>query len=503
MLKNISKKLKWIKKNPKILKKIYKGIEREGLRINNKGKMSKKNYPKKMGYSLTNEWITTDFSENLLEIITPKTNNNKYLLNFLNDTHKYIIKNIKKELIWPFSIPCKISNNTKIKLAKYGKSNIGLKKTLYRKGLQKRYGTLMNMVSGIHYNFSLPKKLLNIWIKKKIIKNKSEGYLNIIRNYYRFGWIIPYLFGSSPAIPKKYIKNEKIKFKNFKKKYDMIFLPWSTSLRLGQSFINKNNINKKNKIKFNSLKSYIKNLKKLLNTPCKNFKKIGLKNKKNILQQINTNILQMESELYTQIRPKRNTKKNNNLLKNLKKKGIEYIEIRSLDINPFSSIGINKKQILILDIFLIWCFLEKSPKINNKELNIINKNWKKIIFEGRKPKQKIINSFKNIKIKIKTINKKLYKNLIKIAKIFDICFKNKKYTNACKKFKKSFINPKYIYSEYIMKFLLKKKGMHNSGLYLSNKYKKKFEKEKFKILNKKKFFINKEKSIKKYKKINK
>ncbi|CAL4324565.1 Glutamate--cysteine ligase [Buchnera aphidicola (Protaphis terricola)] len=476
MIEDISKKITWLENNSSILKNINRGLERETLRIKKNGNFSNKNHPYEIGSALTNTWITTDFSENLLEFITPTTNNINYLLKFLKDLHSFVAYKNQKERMWPFSIPYSYKKSTKIQIAKYGSSNYGKFKTLYRKGLKLRYGDLKHTISGIHYNFSLPK---TFWGKKNI----SDGYLNLIRNYYKFGWIVPYLFGASPAISKHFLNNKKYKFK--KNKEGILYLPWATSLRisdLGHTNISNIDLN----IELNDLQSYIQSLKKIMQTPSKKFSNLGIKNKFGELQQLNTNILQLENELYTQIRPKRKINYGESLLSELEKKGIEYIEIRSLDINPFSSIGINKNQILLLDLFLIWCALIKAPKIKKTDFLIINKNWNKIIFEGRKPNQKIyINKEK--KYELKYIGQRIFQDLKKIAKIFDNQLKNSEYQKVCDKKILFFQYPELTYSEQFLKLFVKKNKIKQKGLYLANKYHKNFI-DKFKFnTNKKKF----------------
>ena len=124
----------------------------------------------------------------------------------------------------------------------------------------------------------------------------------------------------------------------------MLYLPWATSLRLSDCGYTNTSIMDLD-IMFNDLETYIKSFKKALTTTSKKFFNIGIKDKIGNFKQLNTNILQIENELYTQIRPKRNTHQGETLLEALNDRGIEYVEIRSLDINPFSPIGINKHQI--------------------------------------------------------------------------------------------------------------------------------------------------------------
>ncbi|WP_343188975.1 glutamate--cysteine ligase [Buchnera aphidicola (Chaitoregma tattakana)] len=479
MIKKKNFNISWIKKNSTIFKKIYRGIERETLRVDKFGNLSKKKHPKLLGSSLTHKWITTDFAENLIEFITPKTKNIYNLKNVLTDLYIYTLKSLDKETLWPLSIPPNYPKNKKtIKIAKYGNSYIGKKKELYRKGLQNRYGSYKNIISGIHYNFSLPEEF---WTKRNANKqsNKniiSNGYMSIIRNYYRFGFLIPYLFGSSPYISKKSINKENIKKnKNFIKKDDILYSQWSTSLRMSK-FGHTNNIQNKVNIQFNSLREYIKKVKKALKTKDKKFSKIKNKN-----EQINCNIIQLENEIYTHIRPKQNVKEGETQIKALARRGIKYIEIRSIDINPFSSVGIKKYQIFFLDIFLIWCASIKSKYIKKKEMKEINKNWENICVHGKKPEQKIY-----VQNKKKTFIKfvmKIMKQLQQIAKILDSNTHFKEYEKSYEKIKKILQNKKLTYSSRILE-IIKKYGMKNTGLKLSKKYFKNNFKKKFKIIHK-------------------
>ncbi|CAL4323999.1 Glutamate--cysteine ligase [Buchnera aphidicola (Neophyllaphis podocarpi)] len=482
MLSNISKELNWLQKNNKILKGIKKGIERETLRIEYNGNISPKNHPKKMGSSLTNKWITTDFSESLMEFITPAYDNINKTIFFLQDIHNYVSNNLIKEYMWPFSMPGFIKNQNKIEIANYGTSNIAKIKKIYREGLKNRYGVYMNIMSGIHYNFSFPKKFWKYWFEYKGLKknqhNISNSYMKLIRNYYRFGWIIPYLFGASPAICSSFLKKNKTNIKFIKNKKEVLYLPWATSLRLSEIGYN-NKLQKEIKINFNSINYYIKQLKLALNTPIKKFKKFDVcKNK--IKKQLNCNILQMENELYTQIRPKVNIKPNQIHYKELLNKGIEYIEIRSLDVNPFSSIGINKIQMHFLEIFIIWCMIGSSKKMNQTELNISNENWNRIILEGRKPKQ-IIKFKKNKTIYLKNVMNHIIKDLYEIAEILDDKSKNKSYTKSCNNVYELIKYPELTYSNITLKKNLKY-GMKESGLMLAEKYFNKFKNKSMKIL---------------------
>ncbi|AAO27085.1 glutamate-cysteine ligase [Buchnera aphidicola str. Bp (Baizongia pistaciae)] len=487
MIPKIYKKIKWLQSNPLILKKILRGIEREALRTDIHGTIINTAYPQdKIGSALTHKWITTDFSESLLEFITPTNASTNYILKFLNDTHKFVNDNLIQEYFWPFSIPpCKKYMHS-IKLSKYGTSNLGQVKTLYRKGLKHRYGILMNIISGVHYNFSLPRIFWNHW-KKIHHKNTqynttSEGYLCLIRNYYKFGWIIPYLFGASPAVEPLFIKNKKHNYK-FKKHHGMLYLPWSTSLRLSDLGHTNQSI-KKLKLTFNSLSEYVLALEHGIKTPSKQFKNLGLYDQFGNFKQINTNLLQTENELYTYIRPKQKLKNCESLSAALRNRGIEYVEIRALDINPFTSTGVDKNQILLLDLFLIWCVLADSPKISSQEFHFFLKNWHTIITKGRKPKQKININIYNTKNTIQTIGKTILYDLFYIAEILDSLSNNNNYQETCKNLILYFDYPELTYSEKLLnKFMCY--GIYETGANLFVKYKQKLHNDSFKILSKK------------------
>ncbi|CRK85685.1 Glutamate--cysteine ligase [Candidatus Providencia siddallii] len=493
MFPNISKELLWLESRPEILNGIQRGIEREALRITKSGFISDTPHTEELGKALTHKWITTDFTESLLEFITPADNSIKNTLSFLRDLHRHASICLKNDRIWPLSIPCFIENEDKIIIAQYGTSNLGRFKSIYREGLKNRYGALMQTIAGVHYNFSLP---IEFWNSKASIDNIksgkeqiSEGYLHLIRNYYRFGWIISYLFGASPVIWKSFIKNKNpMIFLNHKECY----LPYATSLRISDfGYTNKsqNNLN----ITFNNLDSYILSVKKALSKSSSKFKKLGIKRNGKYIQ-LNTNILQIENELYTPIRPKRVLKNNDFMLEAFLNKGIEYVEVRSLDVNPFSAIGINETQASFIEIFLIWCAIAKTPKISNKEFNRCKQNWNFITTKGRKPDQTI--NYKNKNKSITNIGKQLFDDLARIAKVLDICYKTNLYQNTCHKLNLMIENPSLTYSSLVLNEILEK-GINNYGLELSKKYFNQLINEKYEIITKEQFEKAKLDSIKK------
>ena len=374
---------------PQALVGFGRGVERETLRVNSDGALTQKPHPDAFGSALCHSSITTDFAESLLEFITPVAKDVDQLFAYLTDIHHYAAKNLpENETLWPISMPCFVEGEEAIELAQYGSSNVGLMKTAYRQGLKNRYGSMMQVIAGVHYNFSLPENFWPIWAQMQNCDlsakdAKSAGYLGLIRNYFRYGWVIPFLFGASPALCQSFLQGKKttLKFKKIAK--GTIYLPYATSLRLsdlGYTNSSQSSLN----ICYNSLDNYLGSVRQALNKKSPEFKSMGIK-KDNKYVQLNDNILQIESELYATIRPKRVQQGDETPSQALNARGIEYIEIRSLDVNPFSTLGITEEQVNFLDLFLTWCAIVPSAEISETESTHFANNLNKIVVQGRKP----------------------------------------------------------------------------------------------------------------------
>ncbi|ABF13792.1 glutamate--cysteine ligase [Candidatus Palibaumannia cicadellinicola] len=461
----------WLKANPQALQGIYRGVERETLRINTQGHLAQTPHPKKLGAALTHKWITTDFAETLLEFITPVAQDIDHMLTLLRDIHRHVARHLCNEWMWPMSMPCFIDSQQQIKLAQYGPSNMGRMKTLYRKGLKNRYSAMMQIISGVHYNFSLPLTFWQVYAgvsdmnsNKDII---SAGYLGLIRNYYRFGWIIPYIFGASPGVCQSFMKNRDTDLPFIKASSGFLYLPYATSLRMSDlGYANKSQ--SQLDITFNSLKEYVFRLKHAIRTPYADYQRIGLKKNGSYLQ-LNTNILQSENELYAPIRPKRITKNEESPLDALLRRGIEYIEVRALDINPFSPVGIDEEQVRFLDLFLIWCTLAPAPKMSTRELLYTRLNWTKVILEGRKPGLTLIVDGGSSKKPLATIGKELFSAMQALAETLDSHNGNIQYQQVCHKLRACIDQPELTLSARILKEM-KKYGIRGLGLTLANQY---------------------------------
>lgn len=376
------------------LKDIKRGVEREALRINPNGTLAQTPHPQPLGSALTHESITTDFSESLLEFITPPENRSSTTVAQLKDIHKYVIDNIGDEQIWPLSMPCFIDDEAHIPIAYFGESNVGKMKRVYRIGLKNRYGSMMQAIAGVHFNFSLPESFWSLWAslngKKHSQEQTSADYFGLIRNYRRFCWLIPFLFGASPALCGSFLtgKQHALPFKKVGK--GTVYMPYATSLRmsdLGYTSAEQSSL----KICYNELDNYVRLLRSAMTTPSTRFSSFASGEEGNY-QQLNRNIIQIENELYSPIRPKQPTYSMEKPTDALVRRGINYIEVRALDVNPFSSIGISQTQFDFLDVFLLSCLLIPSAELDEAQLNEAKENMNKVVLEGRNPELMLSNN---------------------------------------------------------------------------------------------------------------
>jgi len=360
--------------------KILRGIERESLRVDKSGKISKKNHPKNLGSPLTNKYITTDFAEALIELVTPTFESAEDLFDNLSLLHRFVYSELDDEMLWNFSMPCAFTNEKEIRIAEYGNSNNGMLKHVYRKGLKLRYGSIMQCVSGIHYNFSFSEKCWKTLNKNSDQEYVNEKYLGMIRNIKRNFWFILEQFGASPVMHRSYLFNREHSLEKYNT--SDLFLPYATSLRMSDVGY-QSKIQDSLKISYNSLDEFVNALVNGIKTPVKKFNDMGMFDRAGVAQQISTGILQIENELYDIVRPKRSGPGGSRPATLLKTDGIEYLELRGIDINPFMPEGIDVNKIKLLDIFITHSLISESPLMLDQEINEIRANQKIMVGEGR------------------------------------------------------------------------------------------------------------------------
>jgi glutamate--cysteine ligase len=364
------------------------GLEKESLRVGPDGSIAQTPHPAALGSALTNPWITTDYSEALLEFITPPLGSPEEALAFLRDLQQFVYLKLEGELLWSSSMPCVIEGGASIPIAQYGSSNAGLMKTVYRRGLGYRYGRVMQVIAGGHYNYSFADAF---WPVLQEIENdgqplqdyRSARYFHMIRNLQRFGWLVPYLYGSSPAICKSYLNGEATTLDEFNE--TTYYAPYATSLRMGDiGYQNAHELKDGFKAIYDSLQSYTESLTRAIETPCPSHEKIGVKVNGEYLQ-LNANILQIENEYYSSVRPKQVPEFNEKPTLALQRRGVRYVELRSLDINPYEPTGISVEQCRFLETLMAFCLLHESPIISDRELLEIDFNLNAACYRGREP----------------------------------------------------------------------------------------------------------------------
>jgi len=391
------------------------GFEKESIRIIN-SKIAQSPHPVSLGSALCNQYITTDFSEAQLELVTPPFQERKKALNFLNDIHHFISCNLEDDILWPFSMPPSINSDKDIPIANYGSSNLGLFKRAYRKGLSHRYGRMMQAISGVHYNYSVPDIIWQSPIFENInISSKgarSTAYLNMLRNVFRFNWLILYLFGASPIVTKNFITKNSQSLTQIDN--STFYLPYATSLRMSD-FGYCNARRNKFQISMNSLQEYISDLRKATSTPFNEFLAIDKANTKH--EQINGNQLQIDDEYYAAARAKSKIISHQTTTSKLETSGIDFIELRSLDLNPYSRIGIDEETVFFVETLLIYCFTKQSPYFTDQEIRNISHNDSLVAKNGRKPNLCLLNNGK--KTSLKEWGQQILDDLLPIAAALD------------------------------------------------------------------------------------
>lgn len=367
-----------------------KGVEKESLRVTPDRHLARTPHPPSLGSALTHEYITTDYSEALIELVTPAFAESWQLLQFLCDLHQFVYRHLGDELLWATSMPCIVGGDHEIPIARYGKSNIGQMKEVYRLGLGHRYGRLMQAISGVHFNYSFPARfweVLGAALESKRVDQDfiSTQYFALLRNYRRYGWLILYLFGNSPALCASFVKGRDHTLKELTP--GTLYEPFATSLRMSDlGYRNKNQAGVR--ISVNSLEEYVRDLTQAVSTPHPEYEKIGVK-VNGEYRQLNTNLLQIENEYYSYIRPKRVTRSGEHPSQALKRGGVEYVEFRALDVSAYDPVGVNQNKLRFLEAFAALCVLKDSPPIGNSEQDGLDANHALVAHRGREPGLKL------------------------------------------------------------------------------------------------------------------
>ena len=370
-MKSVAERLRAL--GPGALHGIRRGIEKESLRVRPDGTLAATPHPAGLGSALSHPHITTDFSEAQLELITGVHAGVESCLEELTAIHQAVYRQIGEELLWCASMPCALPADDAIPIGRYGTSNVGQAKTVYRTGLAYRYGRRMQTISGIHYNFSLPGR-------------SNDEYFALIRNFRRHSWLLLYLFGASPAVCSSFVEG---------REHDLEVLgpgtlgrPWATSLRMGRLGY-QSDAQASLAVSYNSLESYAASLQDALTRPWPLYEAIGIRDPDGEYSQLATSLLQIENEFYGTIRPKRVIRTGERPLHALRERGVEYVEVRLMDLDPFEPVGINAATMRFLDVFLLHCLLADSPPDTPEEIVCMSLIQEFVAQRGREPGLKL------------------------------------------------------------------------------------------------------------------
>ncbi|MBK2025618.1 glutamate--cysteine ligase [Francisella philomiragia] len=374
-----------------------RGIERETLRISHNGALASSNHPYALGHKLTNSSITVDFSENLLELITKPHDSIESAFCELYDLSAFTLANMdSNEIILNTSMPLS-ANESEIQEANFGRSNSGQMKRVYRKGLSARYGKIMQIISGIHYNFSFDKKLIQSIADEKQIST-ADVYFDVLNKYFEFMWLLPYLFGASPICAKTSVKSKPSYLSDLDEEF--YIGKYATSLRMSDLGYT-SPAQKDLAISYNDVKSYVKDLIHATDDTFNDYKKLGLYDTSGQRIQLNDSILQIENEYYSAIRPKQIAKRCERPACALYNRGVEYIEVRVLDVDPFAPIGISKNTALFVEAMLMTCLDEDNIRYDKEQIKQAKQNLTAVAIAGRNPDLRLnkLGDFSEISLK--------------------------------------------------------------------------------------------------------
>ena len=348
---------------------IRRGIEKESLRCMPDGALAQSPHPPALGSALTHPHITTDFSESQIELITGVHAGVESCLDELRQVQKFTLQAMGDEALWVSSMPCELPGDDAIPLGQYGSSNVGQAKTVYRSGLGYRYGRRMQTISGIHYNWSLPDV-------------SSEAYFGLIRNFRRHAFLLLYLFGASPAVCESFVAGRTHSLQAMGP--GTMGLPYATSLRMGRLGY-QSDAQSALAVSYNSLEGYAASLHQALTVPYAPYQAMGVQAPDGHFRQLASTLLQIENEFYGTIRPKRVIFQGERPLHALRERGVEYVEVRLMDLDPFEPVGINARTLRFLDVFLLHCLSQPSPKDSPQEIAAMSRNQQCVAERGREP----------------------------------------------------------------------------------------------------------------------
>ena len=451
-----------------VLRGIRRGFEKECLRIDTRGALAQTPHPQTLGSKLTHPWITTDYSEALLEFITPPSSDLDEPLQFLRDIHRFVVPALGNETMWASSMPCVIGDDSSIPIADYGSSHRATMKRVYREGLGLRYGRHMQAIAGVHYNWSLPDDFWSALHESCEVQGSLQDFINtryfgLIRNFLRYGWLIPYLFGASPAICESFLQGRKSNLLELVP--GTLYGQEATSLRmsdLGYQNSAQSNLN----VNFNSLAEYTQALETAIRTPDPYYEKLGVRDGTQ-WKQLNANLLQIENEFYAPMRPKRVS--HDRPAKGLRQQGVEYIEMRLFDLNPMVDIGITPEQGCFVDVLLLMCLFRDSPPISAREQGENDENKRRIVNRGRQSNLHLL--VHNHEQPFQPMAHELFDDMAPFAAMLDTAYGGTRHSSAMQLLRQRIDNPDLTPSAQVLEAARAHGGFFKYSMFASEHHK--------------------------------
>ena len=426
------------------------GVEKESLRVDRAGYISQRPHPAALGSALTHSTITTDFSEALLEFVTPAWRGVRETARSLRHLHQFTYPLIDDEVLWATSMPCMVTGDRSIPIARYGGSNVGTMKHVYRRGLSRRYGRVMQTISGVHFNFSLPRPF---WAAFRETEGRgeerlgafaSERYFALVRNFHRRGWLVPLLFGSSPAICRSFLGTAPHAFSELGR--GTLYEPFGTSLRMSDIGY-KNKSQRQLGISYDTPADYIRTLHGATEAPHPPYEEIGVVVDGEHLQ-LNANLLQIENEYYSFVRPKQIARSGEKPTVALQRRGVRYVEIRALDVDPFSPVGIKEDTMRFMEAFLIHCVLDSSPSVSQREREENEENQRLVAVRGRDPTLRLRRS--GSEVPIFDWARRIVDAVSEIAETLDAGSRSRRYLGAVRRCRAALDDPELLPSARVL-----------------------------------------------------
>ena len=426
------------------------GVEKESLRVDRAGYISQRPHPAALGSALTHATITTDFSEALLEFVTPAYRGVRETARSLRHLHQFTYPLIGDEVLWATSMPCMVTGDRSIPIARYGSSNVGTMKHVYRCGLSHRYGRVMQIISGVHFNFSLPRPF---WAAFRETEGRegdrlgafaSERYFALVRNFHRRGWLVPLLFGSSPAICRSFLGTAPHAFSEFGR--GTLYEPFGTSLRMSDIGY-KNESQRQLGISYDSPADYVRTLHGATEAAHPPYGELGVV-ADGEHRQLNANLLQIENEYYSFVRPKQIARSGEKPTVALQRRGVQYVEIRALDVDPFSPVGIEEDTMRFMEAFLIHCALDSSPPVSPREREESEENQRLVAVRGRDSALRLRCAGANIPVM--EWAREIVDAVAEIAEILDAPTRTRRYAEAIRSCRACLDDPQLLPSARVL-----------------------------------------------------